>query len=114
MAKKKAQLNKHERQALQTYITTLKSRMSVDGVLLFGSRAYGKPTKHSDIDVVVVSNHFKKMDFFDRLSFLSLLRKDVAEDIALDVIGYTPAEFARGERQSAILKKAKNAGVWVA
>ncbi len=113
MAQKKARLSKEEQQALNAYIATLKSCMLVDGVLLFGSRAYGKSTKHSDIDVVVVSNHFKKMNFFDRLTLLSLLRKNVAEDIAMDIVGYTPAEFVRIDRESAIMKKAKKFGVWM-
>ena len=41
------------------------------------------------------------------------MRKDVAEDMAMDVVGYTPKEFSNIEKESAILKKAKKDGVWI-
>ena len=95
------------------YINILKKIVIVDGVLLFGSFAWGKPTKHSDVDLVVLSRDFSKRDFDQRLDFLTQARDDRSRQIAMDVIGYTPKEFAHIEKESAIMAKAKKDGKWL-
>ena len=106
-------LNASQQKIIDAYLQKLTSRISVAGVVLFGSHAYGKPTKHSDIDLIVLSSDFTTYSFGKRLIFLSRMRKDVAEDIALDVIGYTPKEFYTIEQESAIGAQAKKKGVWL-
>lgn len=93
------------------YIANLKDKINVKGVLLFGSFAYGKPTKHSDVDLIVVSPDFSKIS--DRLIWLSRMRDDIACQIAMDIIGYTPREFNNLEKHSAIGAIAKKKGRWI-
>lgn len=95
------------------YIDALKRAIHVDGVLLFGSYAWGKPTKHSDVDLVVISRDFKRKRFGDRLQWLSHMRDEVTYQIAMDVVGYTPQEFTDIETRSAIMAKAKREGRWI-
>ena len=95
------------------YINRLKRDIVVDGVLLFGSFAWGKPSKPSDVDLVVLSRDFSKRNFDQRLDFLTQARDTRARQVAMDVIGYTPQEFAHIEKESAIMAKAKKDGKWL-
>lgn len=95
------------------YINILKKKIAVDGVLLFGSFAWGTPTKHSDVDLVVLSPDFHRQTFDQRLDFLTNARDRRSRTIAMDVIGYTPKEFAHIENESAIMAKAKKDGKWL-
>src|SRR3989344_4226547 len=51
-------------------LSTFKKRVSQDypltKMIFFGSIALGKPNKYSDIDLVIVSPKFRKLDFFRR------------------------------------------------
>ena len=42
--------------------------IKIDKIIFFGSRASGKPHKDSDIDLIIVSNSFKGMNFFERVA----------------------------------------------
>ncbi len=95
------------------YIENLKQKIKVKGVLLFGSFAWGKPTKHSDVDLVVISPSFSKRNFDRRLDLLTAVRDKIALQIAMDIIGYTPREFANIEKHSAIMAIAKRKGRWI-
>lgn len=107
MFKKGIKLNARQKKTLDSYFGGLSSKIQLDGILLFGSYAYGRPNKHSDIDLVVLSKDFAGMSFYVRLFFLSKMRRGVAESEAMDVIGYTPCEFRHVEKESAILEQAK-------
>ncbi|MBU4331732.1 nucleotidyltransferase domain-containing protein [Patescibacteria group bacterium] len=104
---------KFPKKIVNHYIASLQKKIKVDGVLLFGSFAWGKPTKHSDIDLVIISPDFVKKKFDNRLDFLTQARDEKACQVAMDVIGYTPKEFAQAEKFSAILTQAKNKGRWI-
>lgn len=93
------------------YISNLRNKINVKGVLLFGSFAYGKPTKDSDVDLIVISPNFSKIH--DRLIWLSNMRDDTTYQIAMDIIGYTPQEFKSLEKYSAIGAIAKKKGKWL-
>lgn len=95
------------------YIANLKDKINVKGVLLFGSFAWGKPTKHSDVDLIIVSPSFYRKGFNSRLDLLSDARDKVACQIAMDIIGYTPREFNNLEKHSAIGAIAKRKGKWI-
>ena len=95
------------------YIDSIKSQINIDGVLLFGSFAWGKPTKHSDVDLAIISSDFQKKEFSNRLQWLSRMRDETTYKIAMDIIGYTPKEFAKIEKHSAIMSKAKRDGKWI-
>ncbi|MEW6407339.1 MAG: nucleotidyltransferase domain-containing protein [Patescibacteria group bacterium] len=110
MSRKKSKLKTFQKKILRNYFKNLKSKIKLDGVLLFGSYAYGKPNRHSDIDLVVISRSFKNLGFLERLEFLSKMREGVAEKIPMDIIGYTPEEFKNIDKESIIMKQAKKEG----
>ena len=68
-------------------------------VILYGSAARGQVTEDSDIDLVVVKK--TGADFFDRL-------REVADICrwhrAVDVLVYTPEEFAEMRRHSGFIR----------
>ena len=53
------------------YVKQLAREFSPEQVVLFGSYAYGKPTRDSDVDLLVVMNH--------------RMRKNVHQAVAIDV-----------------------------
>jgi len=108
MAKKTV---KFPKKIIDHYIENLKRKIRVKGVLLFGSFAWGRPTKHSDVDLVIISPDFKRIK--DPLLWLSQMRDEVTYQIAMDIIGYTPKEFNQIERHSAIMAIAKKKGKWI-
>lgn len=104
---------KFPREIVSHYIGELKKDIRVNGVFLFGSFAYGTPTKHSDVDLAVVSSDFNRMDFEKRMDWLQQKRDKTAFQIAMDLIGYTPREFRDVEKHSAIMAYAKKHGKWI-
>lgn len=66
-----------------------------DRIYLFGSWARGEEDDLSDLDVVVVKS--TPLPFFDRLR--EVLRLLPAELGAVDVLVYTPEEFAAMQRE---------------
>ncbi|OGF42259.1 hypothetical protein A2555_03285 [Candidatus Falkowbacteria bacterium RIFOXYD2_FULL_39_16] len=98
---------------INDYIERLEKKIKIKGVLLFGSFAYGHPTKHSDVDLAIISPDFQKKDFWNRVDWLTFMRKNVADTIAMDVFGYTPSEFRDIEKHSAIMAVAKKRGKWI-
>lgn len=105
-----AQAVRYPKKTVDRYVRHLAKDIKVSKVLLFGSFAYGTPDKHSDVDLIVVSPDFRGRDFWDRAQWLTLQRRGIATDIAMDVIGYTPSEFRAIEKESAIAGFAKKHG----
>lgn len=66
-------------------------------VILFGSRAYGKPAPDSDVDLLIVTNALKTRSFFERRRAVSDLFPH--RRFALDVIVCTPAELEQLVKQ---------------
>ena len=82
--------------------------MPVEKIILFGSRAQGKTGKDTDIDLIIVSKKFQKMDFFQRGAKMYdhwTLRYPV------DFLCYTPAEFKKLSKQTSIVSEAIKTGV---
>ena len=98
---------------VEHYLDNLKTQLNLQAALLFGSFAWGKPTKHSDVDLVIISPSFRRKNFNKRIDLLTNARDDTSLQVAMDVIGYTPEEFADIENHSAIMAKAKNHGKWL-
>jgi len=111
--RKKSKLKKTQVEIINSYIKNINKKIDISGVLLFGSYAYGKPKKFSDVDLVVISPDFQRRKFFNRIDWLTRERMNVADTIAMDVVGYTPKEFANIEDESAIMEKAKKDGIWL-
>lgn len=77
-------------------------------VIAFGSRVRGEALRHSDLDVVLVSESFAGVDWLDRP-----LRVHDACDIrmGLELLCYTPAEFERKRQELGIVQAAVEEGV---
>lgn len=81
---------------IDVYLKELKKKITPEKVILFGSYARGATSDDSDIDLVILSNDFKKMSFEKRLDLLINARKhSLTHKFAMDIFGYTPKEFAQ-------------------
>ena len=53
---------------LNEFKIKVKKDFPIDKMIFFGSRATGKSHRDSDIDLIIVSKKFKKLDFIKRSS----------------------------------------------
>ena len=88
------------------------SGIRVKKIILYGSYASGKPKEWSDIDLVVISNDFEKMDLWERLVVLGRVTTKVMEP--LEVLGYTEEEYISEGKGTFIGDEVKSSGVEVA
>ena len=87
------------REIAQKYAATLKEKgIHPKKIILFGSYSNGTAKPYSDIDLVVISNDFKKMNPLKRLEFLSLATKFT--NAPLEILGYTPDEIRKNGKKS--------------
>lgn len=77
--------------AVKRYIAKVKADIPVRRVILFGSLAKGKAKKDSDVDLIILSERFAKMDEDQRLRIL--YRNAVGFPYNLHVYGFTAKEF---------------------
>lgn len=63
----------------------------IDRIVLFGSHAVGNQRPDSDIDLVVISDTFKDMDYWQRINLLADAISDVFQPI--EATGMTNAEW---------------------
>lgn len=98
------------------YVQLASSKIKINKAILFGStsRSNGRMNFDSDIDIIIISKDFEKMAFLKRLEFLSLLRGREFISVPMDILGYTPKEFANLSRKSSVLAEAKEQGkiIW--
>jgi len=77
-------------------------------IIFFGSRVSGKPHKWSDIDLLIVSSKFTKMDFFQRgarmYDYWNL-------DYPVDFLCFTPEEFRKKAKGVTIVSEALRKGI---
>lgn len=67
-----------------------KLNINPEKIILFGSYAEGKQRKDSDIDLIVISNDFQKLNLRERLELLGLAAGRILEPI--EARGYTDEE----------------------
>jgi predicted nucleotidyltransferase len=78
---------------VKRYIEELrKNKIKVTRAYLYGSYAYGKPHRNSDIDVVVVSPQFEGVRFLDSYK-IARLRRNV--DLRISPLAYHPRNFKK-------------------
>ena len=98
---------------LNKYLSKITSLYAPDEMWLWGSRAYGSPGEYSDIDLIVVSNKFSDIKFTKRMykfiESIGLLTDRSTE--VVDVLCYTPDEFARKKDQISIVSEALKTGI---
>lgn len=110
MDRKKVNIKKLVRE----YLKCFPSNISVNNVFLFGSYATGKTHKDSDVDLIVISSDFRNMDFLKRMEMLSSFRQaEITRSVPMDIIGYTPKEFAEIDKESIIMRQAKKEGTMI-
>ena len=66
-------------------------------IYLFGSYARGDHALESDVDIVVVSEIFKNMDYAARVEFI---RMKLPPHIGFDIIPLTPSEFKKKQNRA--------------
>ncbi len=99
------------KKVIREYLKCFPSDIRVKGIFLFGSYATGKIRQDSDIDIIVISQDFKKMNFIKRLEMLSHFRQaEITRSFPMDIIGYTPEEFKEIDKESVIMRQAKKEG----
>lgn len=93
---------------LKTFIKKVAKTLDLDKVILFGSRAYGKPTVDSDYDLIVVSKDFEGTKFYKRSANLYLSWN---LDAPVDFICLTPKEFEEKASRATVVKHAFQKGL---
>lgn len=89
-----ARNNAREKKIAHDYVASLPSTMKVTRAFIFGSAARGRMRKESDLDVIVVSRSFAPLPFLKRLQLLNRERTGLALTVPMDILGFTPEEFA--------------------
>lgn len=74
-------------------------KVSVKKVILFGSYAWGRPTKYSDIDLAIISPAFRKMSDIRRIMFLLDAVRNIKTQQLVDIepLGFTPEELEKAD-----------------
>lgn len=81
---------------------------SIKKMILFGSRAWGKPHKDSDVDLLIVSDKFRRKGRLDRSPSI-YLRWNL--DYPVDFLCLTSDEFNKKKKEISIVKEAAEKGV---
>jgi len=93
---------------LKLFKNKLNAEVPIKKMVFFGSRYNGKAKKDSDIDLIIVSSKFRKLDFFQRgakmYDYWDL-------DYPVDFLCYTPEEFNKLKKQVSIVKEAVENGI---
>ncbi|MFH2044937.1 MAG: nucleotidyltransferase domain-containing protein [Pseudomonadota bacterium] len=70
-------------------------KLNISKIIIFGSQAKGTETEESDIDIIIVSEDFKRKNIFKRADMtkdaeIRTIRKFM---VPLDIITITPEEY---------------------
>ncbi len=84
--------------------------INVSRTILYGSFLKGKPREDSDIDLIVISEDFQKMNLRERLEVLGIAAIRIMQPIEAN--GYTAKETEK-KQQSIFLKEILKIGVAV-
>lgn len=94
--------------SLKSFKKNISKNIFVNRLILFGSRAWGKPERYSDFDLMVVSKDFRGKGFVKRGSQLYDFWK---LNYPVDFICYTPEEFNKLKNDVTIVREAIRRGV---
>jgi predicted nucleotidyltransferase len=83
-------LSKKQKRELISFLRKLKRVLNVSEVYLFGSRVYGTPLEESDLDMIVVSDEFKKRGFIENIILLNTLWDG---SFTLEMFPYIPEQI---------------------
>ncbi|MBS3966907.1 MAG: nucleotidyltransferase domain-containing protein [Truepera sp.] len=85
---------------LKRYLPLLREHYDPERILLFGSLAHGSASDWSDIDLVIVKETEKR--FLDRTKEVMRL---LEPRVGVDILVYTPAEFAQLSQERAFVRE---------
>ena len=86
----------------------LSKRIPIQKMILFGSRAKGKPSRYSDFDLIIVSKKFRRVNSLNRsLGFYKYWNLNYP----IDFLCYTPEEFKRLSKGITIVREAVKEGI---
>jgi len=88
------------RQELARFIEIVTQQMQPECIILFGSFAAGQVSEWSDLDLVVITQ--TELSFYERIKHI-LCR--VRPQVGMDVLVYTPAEWAEMISQRSFTQK---------
>lgn len=74
-------------------------------IILFGSYASGKPTRNSDVDLVVIKK--TTQSFLERQKQVNLLLRTTTP---VDIFIFTPEEFEKAKNNNLLIKAASETG----
>ena len=93
---------------LREFKKGLSENIPIQKMLLFGSRAKGKPHRWSDFDLIIVSQKFRgKVSFKRAVGFYDYWNLDYP----VDFLCYTPEEFKRLSKRITIVREAVREGI---
>lgn len=90
------------------YLPRLRRRYRPELVLVFGSSARGDALAESDLDLLVISTRFRGVPFLERAP---AVLATLDSRIPVDVLCYTPEEFARKRRALGLVSLALEEGL---
>ena len=103
-------MSKRKYKEIKSFLYDLKKDFRIEKVIFFGSRASGAENKNSDIDLIIVSDDFRSMDFFERVTKMYKYWKI---NVPVDFICYTVKEFEIMKKRASIVREALNNGIVV-
>ena len=95
---------------INEFVSRLSEDFKVNNIIFFGSRAIGGAKQDSDIDLIIVSEDFEGMGFFERVS---RMYDYWTLDMPVDFLCYTTKEFERLRKRISIVKDALENGIVV-
>ncbi len=96
---------------LREFALTVSERIDITKMIFFGSMATGESHKDSDIDLIIVSQSFRRVSFWKRAMALY----DYWDlDYPVDFICFTPEEFENKTRGVTIVSEAVKEGIEIA
>ena len=82
------------------FVQSLRQKLTVEEVIVFGSYLDGLATEESDIDVLVISSDFAALDEDNRLDILDAAAEGIVPDV--HPWGFTPDELRKASRLTTV------------
>lgn len=96
----------NSKQEIKNITDQIVKKYKPEKIILYGSFAYGKPTKNSDLDLLIIKNTKKS-----RVERIKEVLMKVQCDIPLEPLVYTPRELnERINLGDSFIKEAMNRG----
>lgn len=93
---------------IKKFAEKVNKEFKIERIIFFGSRTRNRYSKDSDIDLIIVSNNFVGLDFFERVS---KMYNYWDLDYAVDFLCYTQKEFDNLKKKISIIGNAIKEGI---